>query len=359
VVTGVGEAAGLAGRLVSGPLTDRWGHPWRWTVVGYAVTVLAVPALALATALWLAAALFLVERVGKAVRSPAKDALLAHASTTIGRGRAFAVHEVLDQVGAFAGPLLVAAALTATGGFQAGFAALAVPGAAVLGLLAWLVRRVPDPARYERPEGATTPDGARLPAVFWRYAAFSALTMTGFATFGLLGYHLAATGLVSVGAVPVVYAAAMIADALAAAATGYAYDRWGVPVLATLPLLAAAVPALGFAAAPQAAIAGALVWGTALGAQESTLRAVIADLVPAGRRASAYGVFAAGYGVAWAAGAIVIGALYEWSYVATVGFVAAAQAAALAVLATVRRPGTGGDPTGPDPIGPGAPPTPA
>jgi MFS family permease len=346
LVTGVGEAASLAGRLVSGRLTDRWGRPWRWTVVGYTITVLAVPALGLAGTLWLATTFIVAERVGKAVRSPAKDALLAHASAGLGRGRAFAVHEILDQAGAFAGPLLVAAALAATGTFRAGFAILAVPGLAALALLAWLARRVPDPAGYEPAAGVGGSGPVRLPAVFWRYAAFSALTMTGFATFGLLGYHLATRSLVSPATVPVVYAAAMAVDAVAAAATGFAYDRWGVPVLAVLPLLTAAVPALAFAAATPAAITGGLLWGAAMGTQESTMRAVIADLVPADRRATAYGMFAATYGLAWAAGGVAIGVLYQVSYAATIGFVAVAQAAALAVLATVRREQPVSPPTG-------------
>jgi MFS-type transporter involved in bile tolerance (Atg22 family) len=245
---------------------------------------------------------------------------------------------VLDQVGAFAGPLIVAAALAATGSYTTGFAVLAVPGIAALAVLGWLVRRVPDPARYENVAPAARGDAAdraRLPAVFWRYAGFSALTMAGFATFGVVGYHLATRGLVAAAAVPVVYAVAMAADAAAAAGTGYAYDRWGVPVLAVLPLSAAAVPALAFTASAPVAVAGAVVWGAALGVQESTMRAVVADLVPAARRASAFGIFAGVYGAAWAAGGILVGLLYEVSYAAVVGFVAVAQAAALALLATI------------------------
>jgi MFS family permease len=334
VITGVGEAAALLGRLGSGPLADRWGHPWRWTVIGYAVTVAAVPALALATIPLWAGVLIIAERVGKAVRAPAKDALLAHAGSGLGRGKAFAVHEVLDQVGAFAGPLLVAAVVAATGGLRAGFAVLLVPGLAALAVLGWLVRRVPDPAGYEPP----VPDlpaaeaGSRLPGRFWRYAAFSAATMAGFATFGLLGYHLAVEGLVATAMVPVVYAAAMAVDAVAAAVSGLAYDRWGLPVVAALPVLAAAVPVLGFTTTPAVAVGGVLVWGAAIGVQESTMRAAVADLIPAGRRATGYGVFAAVTGLAWAAGSTAVGALYQVSYTAVVVFCTVVQAIAVTLL---------------------------
>lgn len=334
VITGVGEAAALVGRLASGPLADRWGHPWRWTVIGYAVTVAAVPALALAAAPLWAGVLMVAERLGKAVRAPAKDALLAHAGTGLGRGKAFAVHEILDQVGAFAGPLLVAVVVAGTGSLRSGFAILAVPGVAALAVLCWLVRRVPDPAGYEQPAAVEpgTPADARLPGRFWAYAAFSALTMTGLVTFGLIGYHLSVRELVPAALVPVVYAAAMAVDAVAAATTGLAYDRWGLPVIAVLPVLAVAVPLLGFADTRGLVVAGALVWGAAVGVQESTMRAAVADLVPAGRRATAYGVFAAVTGVAWAAGGAAIGGLYQVSHLAVVAFCVVAQAIAMILL---------------------------
>lgn len=137
---------------------------------------------------------------------------------------------------------------------------------------------------------------------------------------------------------PVVYAAAMAVDAVAAAVTGPAYDRWGLPVIAVLPVLAAAVPLLGFTTTPAAAVAGVLVWGAAIGVQESTMRAAVADLVPAWRRATAYGVFAAVIGVAWAAGGVAIGGLYQVSYPAVVTFCVAAQATAMILLVrSIRR----------------------
>jgi sugar phosphate permease len=114
VVTGVGETAALLLRLVSGPLADRSGNFWAWTVAGYALTVISVPTLGLTSALWVACALVILERVGKAMRAPAKDTLLSHATSVTGRGKGFAVHEVLDQFGALLGPLLVAGMLLAT-----------------------------------------------------------------------------------------------------------------------------------------------------------------------------------------------------------------------------------------------------
>jgi len=192
------------------------------------------------------------------VRSPAKDTLLSHATAVTGRGRGFAVHEALDQVGALTGPLLVAAVLAATGNdYRPALLVLAIPGAVALGLVAWLRVRVPRPAVYEpvaAPGASASPaavPATRLPGVFWAYAGFAGLTMAGFATFGVLSYHLVTAGLLSAAAVPVLYAAAMVVDALAAVASGLAYDRVGAGVLAVLPVV-------GVAAAAGGALAGGL-----------------------------------------------------------------------------------------------------
>lgn len=342
-VTGVGEAAALVLRLVSGPLTDRTRRFWAWTIAGYMLTVVSVPVLGLAGVLWVASALVIAERVGKAVRSPAKDTLLSHATAATGRGRGFAVHEAMDQVGALIGPLVVAGMLAATGDdYGPALGVLAAPGVAVLALLVWLRHRVPDPAAYEPEPEPTVAVGhvgrARLPRAFWVYAAFTGATLAGFATFGVLSYHLVERHLLPTAAVPVLYAAAMGVDALAALATGWAYDRFGARTLAVLPVLAAGVPLLAFTDTVALVVAGALLWGAAMGVQESTLRATVADLVPPGRRATAYGLFAAVVGAATLVGGILAGALYARSIPTLIVVTLTIQALALVLLA-VTRPG--------------------
>ncbi|MBF6146226.1 MFS transporter [Nocardia nova] len=347
VVTGVGEAAALVLRLVSGPLTDRTRRFWAWTISGYVLTVVSVPLLGLAGVLWVAAALVIAERVGKAVRSPAKDTLLSHATTVTGRGRGFAVHEALDQVGAVAGPLTVAAVLAATGDdFTPALTMLAIPGAAALLLLVRIRIRVPDPARYEPAAAAPRPGISRvpLPHRFWLYCLFTAVSMLGATTYGVLSLHMVAAGVFTAATVPVVYAAAMGADAVAALASGWLYDRVGAKTLLVLPVSTALVPVFGFAGGMGAVLAGALLWGATVGVQESTLRAVVADLVPADRRATAYGIYAAVLGAATAAGGAITGFLSDTSYsalIATVVVVECAAVVVLSALAARRRPAAG------------------
>ncbi|MEU2715463.1 MFS transporter [Streptomyces sp. NPDC007205] len=341
VVTGAGEAAALGLRLVSGPLADRTRRFWGLAIAGYALTIVSVPLLGVVGVLWAACVLVIAERVGKAVRSPAKDTLLSHATAATGRGRGFAVHEAMDQVGALVGPLVVAGVLALTGGaYGPALGVLAVPGVAVLGLLAWLRARVPDPEAYEREltAAAATPAGqdGRLPRAFWTYAGFTAATTTGFATFGVLSYHLVQRHLLSAAWVPVLYAAAMAVDAVAALATGLLYDRLGPRVLIALPVLTAGVVALAFTDTVAVAVAGSLVWGAAMGIQESTLRATVADLVPSGRRATAYGLFAGVVGAASLAGGALTGGLYGYSIPVLIMVVVAIQVLAVVLLAVTR-----------------------
>ena len=373
VVTGAGEAVALVFRLVFGRLADRPALRWSLAISGYALTAVSVPLLGITDALWIACLLVLAERLGKAVRSPAKDTMLAEAGSALGRGKAFALHEALDQVGALVGPLLVGVALALSGNYGPGFLLLAVPGLAAMLVLFWLKHRVPDPAVYElaalqpdalkpagvEPAAAEPLDGAPLdveageatrvpgnaagmPRQYWLYAVFSSLTMFGYATFGLLSFHLVATGLLPPALVPVLYAAAMGVDAVAALVSGWLFDRVGLRVLLVLPVLAAAVPWLGFSNNTALAVAGVLVWGAAMGVQESTMRAGVAGLAPAARRGSAYGMFTACYGLAWLAGSFLIGLLYEQSIFALAVTVTVVQAAALVIFAVVR-PGDSGD----------------
>lgn len=351
VVTGIGEASALLLRLVSGPLTDRTQRFWAWTIAGYSLTVITVPVLGITGILWVACALVIAERVGKAIRSPAKDTLLSFAAAATGRGRGFAVHEALDQIGALIGPLVVAGMLALTGGhYGPALGVLAIPGVAVLALLVRLRIRVPHPAIYEpvttptesapeQPDRPVIRWWAAMPRQFWIYSVFTAATMLGFATFGVLSFHMVARGLLPTAAVPLIYAAAMAVDALAALATGWAYDRTGPRVLIVLPVLAIAIPVAAFTTNTWWVIVGALLWGAAVGIQESTLRAVVADLVAPDRRASAYGLYAAVLGVATAGGGALTGYLYEHSITTLIIVVATVQVLALVFLAvtTLRR----------------------
>lgn len=359
LVTGAGEAMALVLRLVFGPVADRTGRYWTLTIVGYGLTAVCVPLLWLSPRLGSAGLAFaitmiLLERLGKAVRSPSKSALLAHVAGAVGRGRGFGVHKALDQVGAFAGPLLVAAVVAAAS-LWAGMAVLAIPGAIAMVLLLTLRHRVPDPSIYDpsTPSAAAagapadTADpapsapsrgwwadavGAGLPGDFFRYAFAASLTTGALVTFGIIGYHLTVEGIVPVAAVPLVYATAMAVEAVAALLVGWAYDRAGARILLLVPILVAVVPALVLGPSLVMVVAGVVVWGFAHGVQDSTIKAAVADLVEAPRRATAYGVFAGIQGLFAIVGGAGAGWLYERSLTALVVVVTLSQLVALTLL---------------------------
>ena len=306
LITGVGEAVALVFRLFTGRLSDRTGRHWAISITGYAITMISVPLLAVAGPLWLACVFIVGERFGKAVRTPARDTMLAEASVDLGRGRTFAVHEALDQTGALIGPLVVAAILAAHHSYTTGFAILAIPGALAMLTLGYLRRQVPRPSAYDPGVRAVQakPIAVRgFSRVYWQYAVFTALTLAGFATFGLLGYHLQHRHVVSAAQIPVMYAAAMGLAALAALASGAVYDRFGLRGLVVLPVLGAVIPFWSFSTSVPLVWAGVALWGAVMGVHESTMRAAVADLVPRERRGVGYGTFTAIYGLAWLAGA--------------------------------------------------------
>ncbi len=336
VVAGLGELAGHALRLASGYLSDRTGRYWAITFVGYGVNLLAVPLLALAGHWEVAAALMIAERIGKALRTPARDAMLSHATAGMGHGWGFGLHEALDQTGAVLGPLIVTGVLYVGGEYRTGFAVLLVPALIALTVLATARLLYPRPQDLEigTPPLRTSGFDRR----FWLYLAAVALLAAGFADFPLIAYHFGKAATVPVAWIPAFYAVAMGVDALAALLFGRLYDRHGLRVLGVAALLSSLVAPLVFLGGFNRALLGMALWGVGMGAQESIMRAAVAGMVASGRRGTAFGVFNTGFGIAWFLGSALLGVLYDFSLPALVIFSVGAQLLSLPVLLMVSEP---------------------
>ena len=336
IVTGFGELLGYGLRLVSGTLSDRTGEFWPITIFGYVVQMFSVPLLALSGSWRVAAVLIVLERVGKATRNPPRDAMLAHAAKEMGGyGWAFGVHEALDQFGALFGPLLVAAVVGARGDYRTAFAVLLIPCLITLSIL--VVARL----SYPRPEEleSTPPDltATGLPGVFWVYLAGAVLVAAGFADFPLIAFHFERAAVVPATWIPIFYSIAMGVSGLGSLLFGRLFDRFGIAVLVPLTVLSALFAPLVFLGDFGLALVGMALWGLGMGVHESIIPAAVALMVPARRRASAYGLFTAGYGVFWFLGSAAIGLLYDVSLSTVVGFSLIAQLAAIPVFFVVRR----------------------
>ncbi len=338
LVAGFGELIGYGLRLVSGYLSDRTGRYWAITLVGYAVNMLAVPLLALAGNWEIAALLIVAERTGKAIRTPARDAMLSHATSEIGRGWGFGLHEAMDQIGAVLGPLIVAAVLYVRGDYQTGFVLLLIPALLALGVLVAARLIYPHPGELEVDIPAPATRG--FSRVFWLYLAAVGLIAAGYADFPLIAYHFEKAATVSASWIPIFYAIAMGVDALAALVFGRLFDRFGLTILVVVALLSALFAPLVFLGGFALALLGMALWGIGMGAQESIMRAAIAGMIPPDRRGTAYGVFNTGYGVFWFAGSALMGVLYDRSLPLLIVFSVIAQLAAIPLLLLVRhRPG--------------------
>jgi MFS family permease len=334
VVAGLGELLGYGLRLVSGSLSEKTQKFWPITLFGYFIQMAAVPLLALAGNWQMAALLIIVERVGKAIRNPPRDVMLSHAAKEIGYGWGFGVHEALDQLGALFGPLVLAAVLAHRGNYRMGFAVLLVPAVITYSLL--IAARL----LYPRPEelGSKPPDvhATGLPRVFWIYLAGAVLVAAGFADFQLIAYHFAKANAVTGIWIPVMYSVAMAVSGIGSLLFGRMFDRAGIGVLIPLTLISAVFAPLVFLGGFWPVIVGSALWGLGMGVHESIVPAAVATMVPAQRRPSAYGLFTAGYGIAWFAGSALMGFLYDHSVTAVVIFCLALQLAAIPVFMKVK-----------------------
>lgn len=334
-VSGLGELIGYVLRLASGYLSDRTRRYWLLTFTGYTVNLLAVPLLALTGHWLLASTLIVVERFGKAIRTPARDAMLSHATKQMGHGWGFGLHEAMDQIGAVLGPLIVFATLSIHNDYRLGFAVLLAPALLALGALTVARFQFPRPQDLEVKVAHLEARG--FTSTYWLYLGAVGLVAAGYADFPLMAYHFGKEQLASSNHIALFYALAMGVDAVGALVLGRLFDRIGFATLVLATLISAGFAPLAFLGGFLGAVTGAMLWGIGMSAQESVMRAAVARLIPYERRGTGYGVFHTGYGLAWFAGSALMGWLYDRSVMGLVAFSVLAQLAALAVFVVLAR----------------------
>lgn len=337
LITGIGEFVGYALRLVSGRLADRAGAYWTLTFIGYGL-IFFIPLLGL-TGYWQLAAVFIIlERMGKAIRTPARDAILSHATKRVGRGWGFALHEALDQVGAFIGPLIFYSVFILKGGYREGFTLLWIPALLTLVFLTMARIKVPSSENLEISGDMPRHKGKeRLPKIFWLYTIFAFFSVAGFAHFQIISYHLKVQSVFSDTYIPVLYATAMAVDAVVALIIGRIYDRVGMTSLILLPILTFPVPFLGFSLNHNFVVISIVLWGAVMGVHETIMRAAIADLTPIEHRGFAYGIFNAVYGASWFLGSAIMGFLYDISLGYLFVFVALMESISVPIFFLIKR----------------------
>ncbi len=339
-VAGLGEMLGYGLRSVSGYFADKTHKYWAVTFIGYAINMLAVPALALAGNWPTAAALIIAERTGRAIRKPAVDSMLSHAGHSIGYGWVFGLNEALDQTGATLGPLTVAWVLYRHGGYPHAFAALLISALLCLAVLfvAWMFYRRPQDLEAESARKLTDKTFSRA---YWFYLSAGALIAAGFADFALIAFHFQKSATVPQDLIPVYYAVAMATGAITAPIFGKLLDKIGQPVLYFAFSIPAFFAPLVFLYTTKLELIGMILWGLGMGAQDACLKATLAPVVPSQKRSTAYGIFDTGIGIAWFAGSAIMGLLYDRSIPALVAFSMSLQLLSLPVFALAGTARTG------------------
>ena len=318
-VSGIGELCGYSLRLLSGFIADKTKKYWTLIILGYTMQVLAIPALALVPENGWVIACFLVilERIGKAIKKPAKNTLVSFAASEVGTGKGFAYQEFLDQLGAFAGPVILffISLIKDTGDlfstYRVCFAFLGIPALITVALVVISKIKYPDPEVFEKAEDDSKTE-FHIKKSFVFYMIAICLFAFGFADFTLITLHSAKTGAFPTATLSLLYAAAMAVDAFAALFFGWLFDKIGLKALIYSTLCSAFFAPLVFLSdSPFLIGAGIILWGVGMGAQESIMKAAVSKIIPKSMRSTGFGIFETGFGIAWFLGSWLLGALYD------------------------------------------------
>lgn len=325
-VIGIGEFLGYVIRLVSGYFSDKTKAYWVFTIVGYSMLI-SVPLLALSDAWQIAAVFIVLERIGKGLRSPAKDTIVSHAAKQVGTGFGFGIAEFFDQFGATLGPLIFAVFFFYLGtssknvaDYQQGYSLMWIPFVLLLLVLFITYFKFPTPSRLE--EERNDVQSTKLSKDFWIYSFFTFITTVGFIHFAIVSYHLKVNGFVSDTQIPFLYAIAMIIDAFFAIIIGKIYDKLkvrfnnehaGLLALILIPILSGILLPMMFSNQLALIYLAVVFWGIVMGSHETIMKAAIADLTSIKKRGTGYGIFNVIYGLAIFVGSTLAGYFYEIS----------------------------------------------
>ncbi|MBM7582232.1 MFS family permease [Caldicoprobacter guelmensis] len=331
LVFGIGEFLGYFLRLIAGILSDKSGKHWIFMFLGYGM-LLVVPLMGLTRNWNILVVLILMERIGKALRSPAKDTILSGVSENqVGIGFAFGIQEAVDQIGAFVGPLIFTMVFYFSGKngiaqYQLGYKLLFVPFVILMLFLIYAYRMT----KGDNLISTVIKKDLRtehIRPIFWIYTAFTFFCTLGFVNFSTIGYHLKANNLMSDGNITLLYSVAMVVDAATALLIGKVYDRLkiktgmrtgGLLVLMVIPALTLLLPFLTLSNSTGLIVIGMIIFGIVMGTHETVMRSAIADITPFDKRGTGYGVFNTSYGLALLGGAALMGLLYDMNMVGVI-----------------------------------------
>lgn len=333
-ISGLGECLGCSLIILTGYIANKSKKYWTMTIIGYMINLLAIPALALTfkDGYILACALIVFERIGKAIRKPAKSTLVSFSSQNLGAGKSFAFVEFLDQIGAFLGPIIFTVVLSINistdlfTSYRFGFLFLLIPAVITLIILFIAKHFYPHPEDLEEDKEIVKPSSNEKPKIkfdnkFIFYLIAIALCGFAFIDFPLITLHVNTLNIFEDKYVPLLYSLAMLIDAFAALLFGNLFDKFGIKVLAVSTLLSLASPLFIFLPFDNKQVfiyIGVILWGIGMGSQESILKSAVYALVEKENRSFGFGIFEGIFGLSWFIGSLILGFVYESSKLALV-----------------------------------------
>lgn len=335
IIAGGGEFLGYGVRSIAGYFADRTGRHWLITFIGYFLNLLAVPAMALVGGWPAAAALVFAERVGRALRKPTVEAMLSYTTARYGKGWVYAVNSALDETGATLGPMIAAAVLFLGGGYRGAYATLLVSSALALISLTVARRRFPLPSRLD--EQADPETSRPFTPAYWLFMCAATCFAAGLLSYELISFHLIHSRMASEVGAPLLLAFATGGGVAANLILGRAYDRYGLRVVLVGVTLSALCAPLVFLGSFPLMLAAMPLLGIGYAVQDTLLKAIVAGVMPSGRRSLAFGLFYTGYGCGWLIGSIAMGLLYERSRPALAAFALVMQLASLPLFLLAQR----------------------
>lgn len=330
-VAGFGELIGYGLRSITGFFASKTQKYWIFALVGYAINMLAVPAMALASNWPMAAVLIIAERTGRAIRKPSVETMLSFAGKELGNGWVFGLNEFMDQFGATVGPLIVAWVLFVKNSYKYGYGVLLISALLCLAMVITAKLFFPKPQDLDKKEPVVL-ETKGFTSAYWLYLMGGALIAAGFADFALLAFHFDKTHNVPMHWIPILYAMSMAFAGISSLFFGRLLDKIGPKVMLVAFFLGAFFAPFAFLGKFLFIVIGMILWGIGMGAQESLLKATLANMISKDKRSTAFGVFDTGFGIAWFLGSATMGILYSTSLVGMIIFSVVLQLAALPIF---------------------------
>ena len=331
LVEGIAESAASLTKLFSGWLSDRLGRRKGLVVVGYTLSTLTRPLVAFALIPWHVLMVRFADRLGKGLRTSPRDALIAGSTDLAIRGRAYGFHRSMDHLGAVAGPALAYVLLLLMGGGQLRtiFLLAAIPG--ILSVLI-LILKVSDIQVNPTAAPKATSGTGRMNRQLTRFLFVVTLFTLGNSSDAFLLLRAQEVG-IAVAHLPLLWMYFHVVKAATGMPGGMLSDLRGRRGAIIAGWLVYAVAYLGFGAASQPWHIWVLLgfYGLYFGLTEGGERALIADLVPPDRQASAFGLFHSCIGIAALPSSLLMGYLYQ-SFGAGPAFTVGAALAGLSAL---------------------------